>query len=268
MTARRNYKQIAMRQPADAARLSRLLARHMARQFTVAGRTKRTAARLAIVELIRAGALVPGDVLPSEKELASILRVSLGTVQAALKQLQDSGTIVRRRGDGSRIASSEPLPTSIWHFRLVSRGHGQPLRFADQKVWVETVPERGPWCEYLGDCEHFVRIRRRMILTSGSRVGAEMYLDAAMAPGLSRIDPQELTMVNIRPYLEEMFGIVTAGATHVARTVTLEKTLALAFGLRPRGPYFEIEAKSYDRARKPVYYQRIFVSAESCALSF
>lgn len=93
-------------------------------------RTKRSAARLAIAAAIRDGVLQPGDYLPPELWLTGILGVSLGTVQAALRQLQQMGAIVRRRGDGTRVASGEPLGRDIWHFRFVAKDTGQPLRIS------------------------------------------------------------------------------------------------------------------------------------------
>ena len=75
--------------------------------------TKRTAVRLVISNCIQSGVLRPGDYLPSEKVLAEILNVSLGTVQVALGQLQDLGLLQRRRGDGTRVSAMVP-PTAPW----------------------------------------------------------------------------------------------------------------------------------------------------------
>ena len=125
--------------------------------------TKRTAARIAIMNVIRSNIIKPGELLPSEKELTIILGVSLGTVQAALRGLQDIGTIVRRRGDGTRVAAGEPFGETIWHFRFVSRDDGTPLRFADQKASVDVISTHGIWSDHLGRCARYVRIRRVQI---------------------------------------------------------------------------------------------------------
>jgi len=233
-----------------------------------AGLTKRTAARLAIVNAIQSGALRPGDKLPSEIKLTGILVVSLGTVQAALRQLQLVGTIVRRRGDGSRVASAEPLGQSVWHFRFVSKADGKPLRIANEKVQIDEIGEGGEWSRYLGERDSYVRIRRSVVLYDGTPAGAEMYLDPALVPGLLDMNANELDMVNIRPYLQERFGIVTAGATHIARTVRLDRRTAELFELSMDPDYFEIQAKAYSNENQPVYYQRILISTDVCALTF
>lgn len=232
------------------------------------GLTKRTAARLAIVEAIQAGVFRPGDKLPSEIKLTGILGVSLGTVQAALRQLQLVGSIVRRRGDGSRVAAREPFDRSVWHFRFVSKSEGKPLRITNEKVQIEVISGSGEWSDYLGELQSFIRIRRWVELIDGTPAGAEMFLDPDLVPGLQTMNPNELDMVNIRPYLEERFGLVTAGANHVAKTVRLDKGTADLFGLKAGSDCFEIHAKAYSSDDLPVYFQRIFISTDVCALTF
>ena len=197
-----------------------------------------------------------------------VLGVSLGTTQAALRQLQQLGVIVRRRGDGSRVASTEPLSSSVWHFRFVSRNGGTPLRISRMEITLDLTAEQGDWADYITGCEQFIRIRRRDVMSDGTHVGAEMFIDETSVPGLMDVNPDELDMTNIRPYLEEKFGIVTAGATHLVKTVSLDRKTARIFQLSPKGSYFEIHAKAYSNENRPVYFQRIYVSVDDCALTF
>ncbi len=229
-------------------------------------RTKRSAARLAIAAAIRDGVLKPGDYLPPETWLTGILGVSLGTVQAALRQLQQMGAIVRRRGDGTRVASSEPLGRDIWHFRFVAKDTGQPLRIARERLWFDRVNTPGQWTEFLGGAADYVRIRRRVTLQDNTKVGAEMFLSAEAVPGLEAMDPQELDMVNIRPYLEERFGMAAADASHLVQTAKLDEVSAKAFGLTPGLEVLEIHARARTLEHAPVYFQRILVPAEKCGL--
>ena len=88
--------------------------------------TKRSALQIALVGAIHDGVLKPHQQLPSEIELAQGIGVSLGTVQNALGQLRDMGLIYRRRGDGTRIADTDQLDPSVWHFRFRMRESGKP----------------------------------------------------------------------------------------------------------------------------------------------
>ena len=55
-------------------------------------------------ELIRSGRLRPGEQLPSVRELAARLLVSLITTRRAYSDLEAQGLIVRRQGQGSFVA--------------------------------------------------------------------------------------------------------------------------------------------------------------------
>ncbi len=248
--------------------LEAYLVGQMRAHASVPGRTKRSAARLALVAAIRDGRLEPGDMLPSEKALTTILDVSLGTVQAALRQLQQAGTIIRRRGDGSRVASVEPLADTIWHFRFIAKSTGQPMRMRRQTVAVDSIRNSGPWADYLGCGDEFVRIRRRITMNADVAIYAEMYLDTALASGLAAIDPAELEMVNIRPFLEERYGLFAAGARHTIMTTSLGRKTAEEMGLAPGPHYFEIHAKTFTAERSPIYFQRILARCADCVLDF
>jgi GntR family transcriptional regulator len=231
-------------------------------------RTKRSAVRLAIAEAIRNGTFGSGDYLPPETWLTEILGVSLGTVQAALRQLQQMGTIVRRRGDGTRVASTESLGRDVWHFRFVAKKTGQPLRVSNQQVWIDRIGDSGEWTDYLGGKRDYVRIRRQLAMQDGTPVGAEMFLNAAAVPGLEEVDPRELNMVNIRPYLEEKYGRAAIGVSHLVKVRVLGEKTTIIFGFKPDLMVFDIHARAHAGDRAPAYFQRIIVSAEACNLSF
>ena len=80
-----------------------------------------------VLDCISRGSLKPGDRLPSESELVEQFRVSRVTAGRALRELQNSGVIVRVPGVGSFVA--EPAPQSqIIQIRNIadeirSRGH-------------------------------------------------------------------------------------------------------------------------------------------------
>lgn len=57
-----------------------------------------------LAELVRSGQLAPGSLLPSVRELAAQLLVSLITVRNAYAELEHAGLIVRRQGFGTYVA--------------------------------------------------------------------------------------------------------------------------------------------------------------------
>ena len=67
-----------------------------------------TVARL--VQTIRLGVVAPGESLPPERELAARYAVSRDTVREAIRELADTGFLVRRRGRYGGTFVADPLP--------------------------------------------------------------------------------------------------------------------------------------------------------------
>lgn len=67
-----------------------------------------TVARL--VQTIRLGVVAPGESLPPERELATLYAVSRDTVREAIRELADTGFLVRRRGRYGGTFVADPLP--------------------------------------------------------------------------------------------------------------------------------------------------------------
>ena len=58
-----------------------------------------------ISDMVRSGTLPPSSRLPSVRELARNLKVSLITIRRAYADLEHAGLLVRRRGHGTFVAS-------------------------------------------------------------------------------------------------------------------------------------------------------------------
>ena len=71
-----------------------------------------------ILSMIRERKVRPGDRLPPERELASMMKVSRPSLREALRALSLMGIIDRRQGSGTRVASLEPSRL-IEHFDLI-----------------------------------------------------------------------------------------------------------------------------------------------------
>src|SRR4029077_12669398 len=59
-------------------------------------------------QLISEGSLAPGARLPAERELASSLKVSRGSLRQVLKMLEVMGVVSQRVGDGTYLNAAAP----------------------------------------------------------------------------------------------------------------------------------------------------------------
>jgi GntR family transcriptional regulator len=83
-----------------------------------------------IAELIRAGRLSPGDRLPSVRELARDLLVSVITTQAAYAELGRRGLIESRRGAGTFVAATAAPAAADWADALARTELGEAVQRA------------------------------------------------------------------------------------------------------------------------------------------
>lgn len=63
--------------------------------------------RTQLAEMIRSGALTPGDHLPPLRQLAADLGLAVGTVGRAYRELESAGLVHSRRGAGTRVSGGD-----------------------------------------------------------------------------------------------------------------------------------------------------------------
>lgn len=71
--------------------------------------------------LVAAGALAPGEAIPSVRELARQLQVNPATVSKAYQRLVDKGVLVVRRGEGTYVAERDPETMASEREQLLGR---------------------------------------------------------------------------------------------------------------------------------------------------
>ncbi len=127
--------------------------------MTKARETKYKAVYDSIVAGIEAGQWLPGDRLPTEAALASSAKVSLGTVQKALRILEQEGIIVRRHGSGTYIKSASPGANEIFNFFFLS-DDGSALPLYTKVLDISVTRKAGPWSKLLGNDGSFIKVTR------------------------------------------------------------------------------------------------------------
>ena len=73
-----------------------------------------------IVQGLQRGEWKPGDVIPSEIELAARFQVSQGTVRKAVDELSTENLLVRRQGRGTFVATHHEERAQFRFLRRVS----------------------------------------------------------------------------------------------------------------------------------------------------
>ncbi|MEX0871170.1 MAG: GntR family transcriptional regulator [Aquisalimonadaceae bacterium] len=77
--------------------------------------------------LISSGKLIPGDLIPSESQLAKALAVSPGTVKKAIDNLVWEGLLFRHQGKGTYVSKVD-FGKSLFKFFSYGDAEGRPVR--------------------------------------------------------------------------------------------------------------------------------------------
>lgn len=114
-------------------------------------------------ELIADGSLPAGAQLPTEPELAGRFRVGRTTVREALKQLENEGSVVVRRGRGRFVSSAPALRRPITRLEsvtelLASHGYAVQNRVLSAAVHTPNADEREQL--RLGPADQVLRLAR------------------------------------------------------------------------------------------------------------
>ena len=182
--------------------------------------TKQRETRERVLELIEA--LVPGDAIPSERQLSVDLGVSRLTVRAALDDLVREGYLVRRRGAGTFV--NEPkvakgLTISSFSDDMRERG----MQPASRTLELRVVPAGAR----LGRILHVspsepIVVVKRLRLADGEPMAVELLnTRQSLVPGLSATDLEENSFYDL---LASRYEIEIVGGTQtVEPTVTNEE---------------------------------------------
>jgi DNA-binding GntR family transcriptional regulator len=225
----------------------------------------------AILNLIEAGEMRPGDKLPPEGTLAGALPASLGTVQKALGHLKTLGVVVRNHGRGTFVAGA-PHPTSgesipadeLLHFRFAD-DHGATLLPVYARVEsVEKVASRNadastPWARFLGSDKAYVRIGRSINVNDEFDVFSQFYLRWSRFRSLLRVPLDELNGISLRVVLSRTYNMPTLQFDQRLQCASLPPVACKALGLSAGslGMIWEIFGRTY--RRQPASYQRLYL---------
>lgn len=208
---------------------------------------------------IEKGRWKPGELLPSESELADALPASLGTIQKALNHLASRGIVVREQGKGTFVIRARTPDRYLRHFRFLGEDGNTLLPAYMRMLAVELTTERGPWAAFLGSEKEYVHLRRLMNINGEFDVYSEIYLSGIRFRMLAGVDLHELEGASIRDLLSDRFNAPTLKVEQTFRCTALPPRVCRDINVihGTMGILWEICGRSYRDA--PITFQRVYV---------
>lgn len=209
----------------------------------------------AMFDLIERGFWRAGDKIPGEKELSILLGISLGTVQATLRQLVVEQLLERRRGAGTFVAQSSDSSGSIWHFRFRTPEGKGLLPWSGRVFDVQEIDEAGEWADFLGFAPSYIRIQRTIDFED-FKVYSEMYLDGPRFAPILDVPKDVLSQKNIRVFLHDRYNAPTFSAHHRVTSVGIDETVARIIGVPAGSPGMRMRIFGHTFRDAPILFQK------------
>lgn len=217
--------------------------------------TKLSRVSESIVARIESGALREGDRLPSEEQLAAGFKVSVGTVQKALARLAHSGLILRQHGRGTFVSGSHVGAAEVNYLRFRDAAGRDLPPYITVKA-VRRLKGKGPWSEFLGPQDAYIRIERIISVAGRVDLYSEFWLREAEFRRLNGVDRQILQK-NLRVMLGQQLSLPTLRVDQVIRFERFPERIARELGIEADRPGFVMEIRGYTLRDQALYYQKV-----------
>lgn len=197
-----------------------------------------------IRELIDTGALIPGDLIPSEPQLAKQLNVSPGTAKKAIDNLVWQRRLYRHQGKGTYVSNID-FNNSLFRFTTYGDAAGQPTRIHKETTARRIERGKPALCEKLGtDCDTPLLYIERVGYVDEQAVMVEYsHWRADVVPGLEneKIHIPDLFYAVI----VEKFGIPVVRAEETLTADAADEQTAKILGIDPGAPILVLNRVTY-----------------------
>jgi len=207
-----------------------------------------------IKQNVQEGIWQPGDQIPSEMELCDTYGISRTVVRQALRELESSNTIVKRKGKGTFVAKpkiSEGLIQRLTGFYqdMVERG----LEPITKVLFQDVTKANDKIAEYLDVPvgTDIVEIQRLRHIHDEPIQIVTTYIPLALSPDLPNVD---LTNRSLYEYLETVNGIKIFRGKRYIEAVLANKRAADLLDIEEGDPLVMLNSVSYTKSGQPVEY--------------
>ena len=209
-----------------------------------------------LVQLLQSGEWRPGEMIPSEAELAQRFSVSQGTVRKAIDELAAENLLIRRQGKGTFVASHDD-PRAFFRFlRLMPLVGGmQQAKSVPLECWRAKAGTEAARMLALAIGDPIVIIRRLLQFDGKPIVVDEIYLPGAIFGALT-LDMLRVYQGSLYSFFESQFGVRVARAEERLRAVPADRVSADLLHVAEGSPLLSVERLSFSYADKPVEWRR------------
>ena len=216
----------------------------------------------ALVDAITSGHLKAGQRLPTEKELAASTRLSVGTVQRALRGLVDQGLVFRHQGLASFVADTQRQMKDPWHCRFLDDNGTDVLPVYSKALKRQLTKGQGAWTRYLGT-GRIIRIDRRINIGGEFDVHGRFYASRDLLGYFWDCPFAELNGTSFRKLITRECKLPITHITHDLKVMTFGADICKSLNLKPPSTGLFVCAVARAGRDQCIYYQEFFMPPTS-----
>ena len=209
-----------------------------------------------LTQSLQSGEWKPGELIPSEVELAARFKVSQGTVRKAIDELAAENLVMRRQGKGTFVSTHHEERAHFRFLKLMPDAgvpHYPESRILD--VVRQSAPAEVAQLLELKAGDAVIYVRRLMLFDGVPTILEELWLPGAIFKGLTaeRLDQYKGPMYGL---FESEFGTRMIRATEKIRAVGADADAAELLGVAATTPLLCAERVSFTYGDKAVELRR------------
>lgn len=211
--------------------------------------------KVLLTQSLIGGEWRPGDMIPSEIELAGRFKVSQGTVRKAIDSLAGENILIRRQGKGTFVATHDTEVIKLRFLRLTSAS-GQKEVLQNEFISCVKSKADGNIAKILDvkASASTIEVKRLLSFSGRPLIYDHIVLPAAPFKGLNSNSVLENNGSMYSMY-ETQFGIRMIRAEERLKAVGASKEVAAALGLDVGFPLLSIERVSFTYGDKPMEWR-------------
>ena len=216
-----------------------------------------------ITRSLESGEWGPGDVIPSESELAIRFGVSQGTVRKAIDEMAAENLLVRRQGKGTFVATHND-PRSFFRFLRLAANEGelQASKSIPLECWRAKAGPDVARTLALEPGAPIIIVRRLLRFGNEPAVFDEIYLPGELFPDLS-LDILKSGVSSLYSLFESRYGVRMIRADERLRAVSADRVSSELLQVVEGSPLLLVERVTFTYADKPVEWRRGYYSTQN-----
>lgn len=209
-----------------------------------------------MIQSLEAGEWGPGQMIPSEAELAVRFQVSQGTVRKAIDEMAAENFLVRRQGKGTFVATHDD-PLSFYRFLRLMPDEGEAKQAKSEPLFcaLECADAQTSKVLAIKMGSPVLRIKRLLSFDGCAVVLDDIVLDAELFPGLD-LAMLKSSESSLYSFFETQFGVRMVRAEERLRAVAATNESAGMLQVPEQTPLLLVERIAFTYGERPVEWRR------------